>query len=136
MLAKPSKRFERLLRPCRISASSIEDATIDGDSLSDANAVLLGHLQVLVADRRDGFQVLLQGASMPSSRWPSTHCTSDAMALDDLNGRDLLARVAQSMSSPALMLGESSSGMHPLRQIHSGSRSRIFDTLFTMSRAA
>jgi hypothetical protein len=40
------------------------------------------------------------------------------------------------MSSPALMLGDRSSGTRALRQMSSGSQSKIFDTLFTMSRAA
>lgn len=40
------------------------------------------------------------------------------------------------MSSPALMLGANSSGMRAFRQISSTGRSMIFDTTWTMHRAA
>src|SRR5271154_5783378 len=70
------------------------DAPVDGDSLSDLYTAC-GQLQVLVADRRDGFQVLLQRRvdAIVQMLLDPPHQRRH-LALHDLNRTHLLARVA------------------------------------------
>jgi hypothetical protein len=97
------------------------DASIDRDALSNARTpASFGLLEVLIPDRRDGFEVRPQrGILMPSSRCFSTQRSNDARPV----ARRSWIAVAfwrgslQSMSSPALMLEQRSSGMPALRQI-------------------
>jgi hypothetical protein len=78
-----------------------------------------------------------RGSETLSSKWRSTQrCSEETCRSTTSTAMAFCLGSLQSMSSPALMLDASSSGMPALRQISAGSSSVNFDTSCTMLRAA
>ena len=109
---------------CARGASAVfdRDAPVGSDAFSDAHAAV-GVLQVLGADLREGLDVRAQRLDDVVQVAVHPALQRGDLALDDPTAMAFCLGSLQSMSSPALMLDASSSGMPALRQISSGSRS-------------